>query len=406
MHAYLDLLLKQPRAIGFGLFLTFAASFGQTYFISVFGAELRQAFDLSNGGFGTVYSVATLASALTLVQLGRIVDRWTAARCALLAVAGLATGALLLALSRHVLLLGLAIYLLRLAGQGMMTHIAITAMATHFTVDRGRAIGAASLGVAAGEIVFPLIGVAALALGWRFGWALFVPLLLLGAAPLAVWLGQCFVPPERGDDGTERPVVAGWSRAEVLRDGRFWLMMPGLLASAIIVTGVLFHQVVLVEEKGWALSTFVSSFSFYAITAVAGSLVAGALVDRLRAARVLPFLPLIQMAAMLLLAVAESPLLAFPAMALMGGGSSAQSTAVNALWPELYGIRHLGAIRAMASAFMVFGSALSPATFGLVLDAGFGMFHVLLGAAGYCVVASGFFLAALWRAPLRAAQRR
>ncbi|MDF1586654.1 MFS transporter [Marinimicrococcus flavescens] len=406
MHAYLNLLLKHPREIGFGLFLTFVASFGQTYFIAVFGAELRAAFGLTSGGFGSVYSAATLASALTLVQLGRVVDRWSAGRCALLAIAGLAAGTLLLALSHHVVLLGLALYLLRLSGQGMMVHIALTTLARRFSVERGRAVGAATLGVAAGEMLFPLLGVAVLELGWRTGWALSALVLLLAAAPLALWLGRSFAAPQAARGEAGEAADAGWSRAQVLRDGRFWLMLPGLLAPAIIITGVFFHQVVLVSEKGWSLATFASSFSFYALAAVGGSLVAGAMVDRLGATRMLPLLPLFQVAALVLLAFASSPVLAFVSMALMGGGNSAQSTTVNALWPELYGTRHLGAIRAMAGALMVFGSALSPASFGLVLDAGLGMSSLLLGSAVFGLAGAGLFLVALRRPPLAAAQRR
>jgi hypothetical protein len=41
-----------------------------------------------------------------------------------------------------------------------------------------------------------------------------------------------------------------------------------------------------------------------------------------------------------------------------------------AIWPELYGVRHLGAIKGFAQASMVLSSGLSPVIFGVLLDRG------------------------------------
>jgi hypothetical protein len=51
-------------------------------------------------------------------------------------------------------------------------------------------------------------------------------------------------------------------------------------------------------------------------------------------------------------------------------------TISGAIWPELYGTKNLGAIKSLIKAIMVFGSALSPWMFGLVLDAGFGLLGI------------------------------
>ena len=60
-----------------GLLLTIFSSFGQTYFIALFGAEIRQTFDLSHGDFGGIYMIGTLTSAATLVWVGRVVDHYS-----------------------------------------------------------------------------------------------------------------------------------------------------------------------------------------------------------------------------------------------------------------------------------------------------------------------------------------
>ena len=72
----LRFLRANARLIGFGFALCFLSSVGQTYFIALFGGEIRAAFGLSHGGFGTVYMAGTLASAATLMLLGRLVDVW------------------------------------------------------------------------------------------------------------------------------------------------------------------------------------------------------------------------------------------------------------------------------------------------------------------------------------------
>ena len=63
-------------------------------------------------------------------------------------------------------------------------------------------------------------------------------------------------------------------------------------------------------------------------------------------------------------------------------------TASTALWVEVYGVRHLGAIKAMAASFVVFSTALSPALMGWLIDAGFTMATISLMCAGWVVIAT------------------
>ena len=55
---------------------------------------------------------------------------------------------------------------------------------------------------------------------------------------------------------------------------------------------------------------------------------------------------------------------------------------LGALWAELYGVKNLGAIRALLHACIVFASALSPIMLGLIIDYKFGTFTIGL----FCVV--------------------
>ena len=68
----ISFLMTHARWLTAGFVLTFALSFGQTYFIALFGGPLRATFQLSHGDFGSLYTIATLASAATLVWLRSI----------------------------------------------------------------------------------------------------------------------------------------------------------------------------------------------------------------------------------------------------------------------------------------------------------------------------------------------
>jgi len=144
-------LRANARWIAGGFVLTLFSSFGQTFFIGLSGEELRTKFSLSDGQFGLIYMVATLASALTLPWLGRVLDimpGWKVARFVMPALAG---ACLLIAFSPTVLVLVFAIYLLRLFGQGMMTHTALTEIGRWFAAGRGRATSLVVPGHQAGE---------------------------------------------------------------------------------------------------------------------------------------------------------------------------------------------------------------------------------------------------------------
>ena len=69
-------------------------------------------------------------------------------------------------------------------------------------------------------------------------------------------------------------------------------------------------------------------------------------------------------------------------------------TAIAAMWAELYGVGHLGAIRSLTTAVSVFGTALGPVTMGSLIDWSFSIEMVCLIFAGYCVIGTGLMFAA------------
>ena len=84
-----------------------------------------------------------------------------------------------------------------------------------------------------------------------------------------------------------------------------------------------------------------------AASTIVFALVCGSLVDRFRASSVLPFFLLPLSLACLVLASSGSASTLFVAMGLLGLSYGFSSTLSGALWPEIYGARHLGAIRSV-----------------------------------------------------------
>jgi MFS family permease len=396
----LAFLRADPRLLAFGFLLSFGSSFGQTFFISLFAGDIRAAFDLSNGEFGAVYSVGTLASAAALVWTGHWIDRIDLRHWALVLITALAGACLVMGLSQNVVVLAVAVFLLRQTGQGLMTHTAMTSQARYYDRARGRAVATAGFGFPLGEALFPVVAVAiAAAVGWRQSWFLFAAIIVIAILPLSLWL-------LRGHGGRHQRYLAGlqmppsatetqpvpvrhWNRREVIRDNRFYMLLPVVLAPSFIVTGIFFHQVHLAETKGWGMGVWATTYTAYAAASVLSGFAFGVVVDRVGAVRTLPWLLPPLALACLFLGLTGHILAAWGFMICGGVSAGMMATFVGAFWAEVYGTRHLGAIRALTTALMVLSTALSPVIMGVLLDGGATMEALTLASAAYCLLATG-----------------
>ncbi len=382
-------LSANARWIAGGFLLTLFSSFGQTFFIGLSGEELREKFSLSDGGFGLIYMLATLGSALTLPFLGRTLDRMAGRTVALFVIPVLAGACLLIAAAPSVLVLVLAIYLLRLFGQGMLTHIAFTEIGRWFAVNRGRATSLVVPGHQAGEATLPILfTLAAAQVGWQGAWGL-AALLLVGAALPLIWLLWRVerVPQSVASGARPANTARDWTRGEVIGDPAFYAVLTGVLAPPFIGTTIFFHQDYFVELRGYDPLAFASAFPMMAGTTVCFSLLCGALIDRFGAVRLLPVF-LLPLAVASAVAGGLTPVWGvYLFMMLLGVSYGFTSTLLGALWPELYGLAHLGAIRAMVVAAMVLATALGPGLTGALIDAGIGLPVQLMAMSLWCLVA-------------------
>lgn len=364
----------------FGFFMMGVSNFGQTFFIALYSHEIRTAFELSNAGFGALYSAATLASAVVMVYSGRFIDDWRLRRFTLFVLVGLMLGCVAMGLATHIVVLFLALFMLRHFGQGLGAHTAMTSAGRAFDKNRGQAVSLVQLGYAGFEGFFPILAVLIVGLvGWQQSWLLYAGVLLLIAVPLQMVLAG-FEPRHLVAAQDDAP---GSGRREMLRDRRFWLVLPLYLAPPFLLTGMFFHQVQLADARGWDLAVLAAAFSLYAFLKVAVSLGIGVLIDRYSASRIMPLSALPLFLAFFLLMVPDNLFGAatpFVYMGLIGINLGTAGPISGGLWPELFGTRHLGAIRSLTSPIVITSTAAAPVLFGIALDAGFS-FSTLAGAA-------------------------
>ncbi len=378
-----------------GALLMFWSSFGQTYFIGLFAGDIRAEFGLSHGDFGLIYMAGTIASAATMVWIGSTVDRHPPALVASLVIIGLAVTCLAMSLAGSAVMLLALIFGLRLFGQGMMPQVAFTSTGRWFAANRGRAVAIVALGFDTAVALLPALAVLVSALvGWRQTWALGALVLLVFALPAIRMLYAVERTPSaiQAEIDRSRPPVRDWTRGQVLRDAAFWLINLGMLAPPFIGTAIMFHQIHLVETKGWEVGLFASAYPLFASTTVVSALVLGWAIDRWGAVRLLPGVLLPMAVGLFVLAGLSGPVAIPVFMVLFGVNSAFTSTLNGALWPEAYGTRHLGAIRSVIMALMVFSSALGPGFVGLLIDHGVTLAVQLHVMGVYCAVISAGLL--------------
>lgn len=379
----LDFVRGNARWLSAGALLTFLSSFGQTFFISLFSEPIRTDFNLSHGEWSGIYALGTGVSAGIMVWAGGLADRFRTRSLGMGVLIGLACACLFMMVNTSAALLVLSICLLRFFGQGMASHAAVVAMSRWFVATRGRALAICTLGFTVGELLFPILFVALMAIiDWRILWAIAAFVTCIGI-PYLLWALNTERSPRHDIDAQSSLGMENrsWTRTEVLSHPLFWLMVPALLGPSAFNTAFFFHHAYFAEIKGISQLSLVSLFPLYTAMSVAAMIASGWLVDRFGSARTLPLYQLPMVAAFACFFVASGPVLIALGLLCLALSAGMNSTLPNVFWAEFYGTRHMGAIKAMAAAVMVLGSALGPLLTGSLIDFGVALDTQYIGVA-------------------------
>ena len=384
------------KVIVFGFIFTFFSSFGQSYFLGLFNTSIREALSISHGQFGSIYASATLCSSFILIWVGKKIDDFSAIKFAYFVIISLSISSFIFSKINSIVFLFLAIFLMRLFGQGLMSHTASTTVSRYFDKSRGKALSTSWLGLSLAEFILPVLIVYFLTfIHWRELWVVFSLIIILFLPVASIFLINNLNINSRESDSnnnSQEDTIKQWTRGEVLKDYKFYIICGNLLAMPWIFTGFAVFQSFVQISKGWGPYVIAQSFMAYSICSVLTLFITGILIDKFSSRKLLIFTNIPMLIAALILIVFDHPIVSFIFLGLMGITNGFANVLGTSTWAELYGVRFIGGIKAMTSALMVFSTAFGTALYGFLIDKNFTIEQIATFSAIYV----GFMLVLLF----------
>ena len=363
------------KVIIFGFIFTFFSSFGQSFFLGLFNSSIRETLSITHGPFGSIYASATLLSSFLLIWVGKKIDDINIFRFALYVTLLLAFSCFFFSKISSIVFLFIAVFLMRFSGQGLMSHTATTTISRFFTKSRGKALSIGWFGLSTAEFILPVLIVYLLTLtAWQNIWLSISVLILFFLPFIAFALIKNLNFDSREDVNDKNFVekeIKNWTRVEVLKDYRFYIVCLNMLAMPWIATGVFVYQSYITESKEWGEFVIAQSFMAYSVLSVITLLGSGFLIDKFTSRKLLIFMNIPLLISMLVLFYLDISISAFIFLGLIGISNGLANVLGSSTWAEIYGVKYIGSIKALTTALMVFSTAFGTALFGLLIDKGF-----------------------------------
>ena len=363
------------KVIIFGFIFTFFSSFGQSFFLGLFNSSIRETLSITHGQFGSIYASATLLSSFLLIWVGKKIDDINIFRFALYVTLLLAFSCFFFSKISSIVFLFIAVFLMRFSGQGLMSHTATTTISRFFTKSRGKALSIGWFGLSTAEFILPVLIVYLLTLtAWQNIWLSICVLIIFFLPFISFALIKNLNFDSREDVNDQNFVekeIKNWTRVEVLKDYRFYIVCLNMLAMPWIATGVFVYQSYITESKEWGEFVIAQSFMAYSVLSVITLLGSGFLIDKFTSRKLLIFMNIPLLISMLVLFYLDISISAFIFLGLIGISNGLANVLGSSTWAEIYGVKYIGSIKALTTALMVFSTAFGTALFGLLIDKGF-----------------------------------
>jgi len=378
------------KVIIFGFIFTFFSSFGQSYFLGLFNSSIRETLSITHGQFGTIYASATLCSSFLLIWVGKKIDDMNVLKFAFFVIILLSFSCFFFSKISSIILLFLSIFLMRFSGQGMMSHTASTTISRYFTKSRGKALSASWFGLSTAEFILPVSIVYLLTfVDWQKIW-IGISILVLFLLPIISYLlvkNLKLNSREKIDENVISNLnIKQWKRIEVIKDYRFYIITMNMLAMPWIATGVFVYQPFITNSKGWGPYIIAQSFMSYSIFSVITLIVSGFLIDRFNSRKLLLYMNIPLLMSTFILIYFDSSFTAFVFLGLVGISNGWANVLGSSTWAEMYGVKHIGSIKALTTALMVFATAFGTALFGVLIDFGFSIEQIAIVSGIYIFI--------------------
>ena len=281
------------------------------------------------------------------------------------------------------------IFLMRFSGQGLMSHTATTTISRFFEKTRGKALSITWFGLSSAEFILPvLITYLFILFSWRSVWQgiailiiLFLPFIILNTIKTVKLDTR-----EKNKIIKKKIDVKSWKRKEVIKDYRFYILSLNMLAMPWIATGIFVYQSFISESKMWDIYTIPKAFMIYSIASIITLFFSGFLVDRFTSRKLIPFMNIPLFLAMFVLFNFQIEISAFIFLGLVGVSNGLSNVLGSSTWAEVYGVKYIGSIKALTTAFMVFSTAFGTAVFGILIDSGFSIEKIALISSLYILI--------------------
>ena len=378
------------KVIIFGFIFTFFSSFGQSFFLGLFNSSIRETLSITHGQFGSIYASATLLSSFLLIWVGKKIDDINIFKFAFYVSLLLAFSCFFFSKISTIFFLFIAVFLMRFSGQGLMSHTATTTISRYFTISRGKALSASWFGLSTAEFILPILIVYLLSItAWQNIW-LFISLLVVIFLPFVSFTlikNLNFDSREEiNENNLEEKKIKHWTRNEVLKDYRFYVICLNMLAMPWIATGVFVYQSYITESKGWGEFVIAQSFMAYSVLSVLTLLGSGFLVDKFTSRRLLFFMNIPLLISMFVLFYLNISISAYLFLGLIGISNGLANVLGSSTWAEIYGVKYIGSIKALTTALMVFSTAFGTALFGFLIDNGFSIEQIAFISLVYILI--------------------
>ena len=381
-------LTLNKKVIIFGFIFTFFSSFGQSFFLGLFNAPIRNELGITHGQFGNIYAIATIFSSLLLIWVGKKIDDFDVLKFSFFVISLLAISTFTFSKINSVAFLFVAILLMRFSGQGMMSHTASTTISRYFTNTRGKALSTGWFGLSTAEFLMPVTIIYALTImNWRNIWIIISVAIILFLPLVSYFLvKEVKLSSRENDTEVAEENIKQWKRSEVIKDYRFIIIALNMLAMPWIATGIFVYQSFILSAKNWGEYTIAQSFMVYSIASVLTLFVAGYLIDKFTSRKLLIYMNIPFLISLLILIYFQSPVSSFFFLGLIGVSNGFANVLGSSTWAELYGVKFIGSIKALTTALMVFSTAFGTAFFGVLIDRGYSIEQIAIISGIYIFI--------------------
>ena len=367
-------------------------NYSQGFFVGPVTSE----FGWSPAEFFFAFTVTSCIGLFTAPTIGSLALRFGIKRLGILGLIGHAVAYILMSLNNGSLLLWyLTFAALAILAAGSLPIIWTAVLNGWFVKNRGKAIGIVMAGTGLGAFLLPPIVEFLISnYGWRTAYR------AIGIGALAVSLPVVMSlfrekPTSQGDDEKTAQKDSSWgmTRAEALRDYRFWVLGSVLFITIFVMVGLISNFERIMSARGLARADIASIAAVMGLTVIFGRLLVGVLVDKFWAPAVAAVFFVLPIISMLLMKYADPSMgVGFAIGIAIGLAAGAELDMLAYLTGRYFGPAHYPAVFGGIFAFFTVGAGIAPPLFGAGAAAWQGYDLVLSGSIGLLVLSIFLFL--------------